>query len=82
MPRGRVILRIVVHFLLTVCFLVVPSLLGRQRNRQSFLSTKAELRAMAFVMAEVTWLRWLLEDFGVFAAAPTPLLSEQLRVTR
>jgi hypothetical protein len=29
MLRGRVILRIVVHFLLTVCFLVVCSLLGR-----------------------------------------------------
>uniref|UniRef100_A0ACD5ZJM6 Uncharacterized protein n=1 Tax=Avena sativa TaxID=4498 RepID=A0ACD5ZJM6_AVESA len=34
--RGRVILRIVVHFLLTVCFLVVRSLLGRRRNRQRF----------------------------------------------
>uniref|UniRef100_A0ACD6ADL7 Uncharacterized protein n=1 Tax=Avena sativa TaxID=4498 RepID=A0ACD6ADL7_AVESA len=34
--RGRVILRIVVHFLLTVCFLVVRSLLGRRRNRRRF----------------------------------------------
>src|SRR4051812_15571993 len=34
--RGRVILRIVVHFLLTVCFLVVRSLLGRRRNRHRF----------------------------------------------
>ena len=27
---------------------------------------------------EVTWLRWLLEDFGVSAAAPTPLLSDSI----
>ena len=31
---------------------------------------------MAMLTAEVTWLRWLLEDFGVSAAAPTPLLSD------
>uniref|UniRef100_A0ACD5VHT9 Uncharacterized protein n=1 Tax=Avena sativa TaxID=4498 RepID=A0ACD5VHT9_AVESA len=36
MLRGRVILRIAVHFLLTVCFLVVRLLLGRRRNRQRF----------------------------------------------
>jgi hypothetical protein len=35
-----------------------------------------ELRAMALVIAEVTWLRWLLEDFGVFVSMPTPLLSD------
>lgn len=29
-------------------------------------SAEAELRAMALLTAEVTWLRWLLEDFGVF----------------
>ena len=27
---------------------------------------------MATVTAEVTWLRWLLEDFGVPTTAPTP----------
>jgi hypothetical protein len=31
---------------------------------------------MATVTAEVTWLRWLLEDFGVSATAPTPLSSD------
>jgi hypothetical protein len=30
---------------------------------------------MALVIAEVTWLRWLLEDFGVSVCMPTPLLS-------
>jgi hypothetical protein len=38
-------------------------------------SAEAELRAMALVTAEVTWLRWLLEDFGVSVCMPTPLLS-------
>jgi hypothetical protein len=28
---------------------------------------------MVIVSAEVTWLQWLLEDFGVPATAPTPL---------
>jgi hypothetical protein len=31
----------------------------------SRLSAEAELRAMTLVTAEVTWLRWLVEDFGV-----------------
>jgi hypothetical protein len=30
---------------------------------------------MALVTAEVTWLRWLLEDFGVSVSMPTHLLS-------
>ncbi|WVZ97486.1 hypothetical protein U9M48_043016 [Paspalum notatum var. saurae] len=31
---------------------------------------------MALVTAEVTWLRWLLEDFGVSVSIPTPLLTD------
>jgi hypothetical protein len=31
---------------------------------------------MALVTAEVTWLRWLLEDFGVSIFMSTPLLSD------
>jgi hypothetical protein len=30
---------------------------------------------MPLVTAEVTWLRWLLEDFGVSVSMLTPLLS-------
>ena len=30
---------------------------------------------MALLTAEVTWLRWLLQDFGVFVTTPTLLLS-------
>jgi hypothetical protein len=40
------------------------------------LSAEAELRAMALVIAEVTWLQWLLEDFGVSISMPTPLLTD------
>jgi hypothetical protein len=39
-------------------------------------SGEVELRAMALVTAEVTWLRWLFEDFGVSISMPTPLLSD------
>jgi hypothetical protein len=35
---------------------------------------------MALVTAEVTWLRWLLEDFGVSVSIPIPLLSDSTGV--
>jgi hypothetical protein len=31
---------------------------------------------MALAIVEVTWLRWLLEDFDVSVSMPTPLLSD------
>ena len=31
---------------------------------------------MALVTAEVTWLQWLLEDFGVSVSGLSPLLSD------
>jgi hypothetical protein len=31
---------------------------------------------MTLMTAEITWLRWLLEDFGVSISIPTPLLSD------
>jgi hypothetical protein len=31
---------------------------------------------MSLVTTEVTWLRWLFEDFGVSVSMPTPLLSD------
>jgi hypothetical protein len=40
------------------------------------LSVEAELRVIALVIAEVTWLRWLLENFGVSISMLTPLLSD------
>jgi hypothetical protein len=42
----------------------------------SHSSAETELRAMAFMIAEVTWLQWLLEDFGVSVSMPTPLSSD------
>jgi hypothetical protein len=42
----------------------------------SCLSAEAELRAMALLTTEVTWLRWLLADFGVSITTPTTLLSD------
>jgi hypothetical protein len=33
---------------------------------------------MALVTTEVTWLRWLLEDFGVSVSMLTPLLSDSI----
>jgi hypothetical protein len=31
---------------------------------------------MTLVITEVTWLQWLLADFGVSVSMPTPLLSD------
>jgi hypothetical protein len=33
---------------------------------------------MTLVTMEVTWLRWLLEDFGVSISMLTPLLSNSI----
>jgi hypothetical protein len=45
----------------------------------SRLSAEAGLRAITLVTTEVTWLRWLLEDFYVSVSMPTPLLSDGTR---
>jgi hypothetical protein len=40
---------------------------------------------MALVTAEVTWLRWLLEDFDVSVSMPIPRLSDStgdINITR
>jgi hypothetical protein len=41
-------------------------------------SVEADLRAMALLAAEVTWLRWLLADFGVSVTTPTTILSDSI----
>ncbi|XP_071683132.1 uncharacterized mitochondrial protein AtMg00810-like [Lolium perenne] len=61
------------------CVFLGGSLIAWKTKKQvavSRSSVEAELRAMALLTAEVTWLRWLLADFGVSADAPTPLLSD------
>jgi hypothetical protein len=52
----------------------------KKQTAVSRSSAEAELRAMATVTAEVTWLRWLLEDFGVMTSTPTPLSSNSTGV--
>jgi hypothetical protein len=48
----------------------------KKQTAVSRSSVEAELRAMAMLTTEVTWLRWLLADFGVSVTTPTPLLSD------
>jgi hypothetical protein len=48
----------------------------KKQTAVSRSSVEAELRAMALLTAKVTWLRWLLEDFGVSVTTPTPVLSD------
>jgi hypothetical protein len=42
----------------------------------SHSSAETELRATTLVTTEVTWLWWLLENFGISVSMPTPLLSD------
>jgi hypothetical protein len=65
-----------------LCFLG-GSLIAWKTKKQVAVSrstAEAELRAMALVTAEVTWLRWLLEDFGVSVSILIPLLSDSTGV--
>ena len=61
------------------CVFLGGSLIAWKTKKQTAVSrssAEAELRAMALATAEVTWLRWLIEDFGVSVSVPTPLLSD------
>ena len=61
------------------CVFLGSSLIAWKTKKQTAVSrssAEAELRAMAAVTAEVTWLRWLLADFGVPVMGPTTLLSD------
>jgi hypothetical protein len=63
----------------TYCVFLGGSLIAWKTKKQitvSRSSVEAELRAMALLTAEVTWLRWLLADFGVSITTPTTLLSD------
>jgi hypothetical protein len=52
------------------------SLIAKKQTAVSRSSVEAELPAMASLTTEVTWLRWLLADFGVSVTTLTPLLSD------
>jgi hypothetical protein len=69
------------RFLSPYCVFLGGSLIAWKTKKQvvvSRSSAEAELRAMALVTANVTWLRWLLENFGVFVSMPTPFLSDNI----
>jgi hypothetical protein len=59
------------HSLSAYCVFLGGSLIAWKRKKQTAVS-----RAMALLTTEVTWLRWLLADFGVSIMTPTPLLSD------
>jgi hypothetical protein len=57
------------------CVFLAGFLIAWKTKKQisvSCLSADVELRDMALVTTEVTWLRWLLEDFGVSVSMSTP----------
>jgi histone deacetylase 1/2 len=61
------------------CVFLGGSLIAWKIKKQiavSHSSVEAELRAIALLTAEMTWLRWLLADFGVSVTTPTPVLSD------
>jgi uncharacterized membrane protein YhfC len=57
------------------CVFLGPSLVSWKTKKQTTVahsSAETELRALACVTAKVTWLRWLLADFGI------PLITSTL----
>jgi hypothetical protein len=61
------------------CVFLGGSLIAWKTKKHTAISrssVEAELQAMTLLTTEVTWLRWLLADFGVSVTTPTPLLSD------
>src|SRR5438128_7119079 len=61
------------------CVFLGSSLIAWKTKKQTVVSrssAEAELRALACVTAEVTWLRWLLADFGVAFSTSTSVHSD------
>ena len=58
------------------CFLLGDSLISWRSKKQSVVtrsSTEAEYRALVATIAELIWLRWLLQDLGVDCSTATKL---------
>uniref|UniRef100_A0ACD5VKK9 Uncharacterized protein n=1 Tax=Avena sativa TaxID=4498 RepID=A0ACD5VKK9_AVESA len=65
--------------LFAYCVFLGGSLIAWKTKKQTAVSrssAETELRGMALLTAEVTWLRWLLTDFGFSVTTPTTLLSD------
>jgi hypothetical protein len=63
----------------TYCVFLSGSLIAWKTKKQVAVyhsSAESELRAMALMIAEVTWLRWFIEDIGVSISMMTPPLSD------
>ncbi|CAM8905463.1 unnamed protein product [Rhodiola kirilowii] len=61
------------------CVFLGGSLIAWKTKKQttvSHSSAEGELRVMALLTTEVTWLRWSLEDFWVTASGTTTLFSD------
>jgi hypothetical protein len=61
------------------CVFLGDSLIAWKTKKQvavSHSSAEAKLSAMSLVTAKVTWLQWLLEDFGISVSITTPLLPD------
>jgi hypothetical protein len=61
------------------CVFLDGSLVAWKTKKQITVSrsnAEVELHGMDLLIAEVTWLWWLLEDFGVSVSMSTPLLSD------
>jgi D-alanyl-D-alanine dipeptidase len=76
------------HSLSVYCVFLGGSLIAWKTKKEvavSHSSAEAELRAMALVTADITWLRCLLEDFDVSVFMSTPLLFDStwaINITR
>jgi hypothetical protein len=66
------------HSLSTYCVFSGSLIVWKTKKQVavSCSSAEAELRDMTLVTAEVTWLRWLLEDFSVSVSMSTHFLSD------
>ena len=65
------------------CFLLGSSLISWRSKKQTHVArsnTEAKYRALADTTSGLLWLRWLLEDLGVFTSSATPLYCDNQSV--
>ena len=65
------------------CFLLGSSLISWRSKKQTYVArsnTEAKYRALADTTSGLLWLRWLLENLGVFTSSVTPLYCDNQSV--